>query len=144
MIGGHFDRYNGTACYSFVRVNSDGSLDTSFNGGIDGTVYSIAVQAEVVEIEQPAGTSLVDGAASIGFGSILVGNASAPLVFTVRNVGTANLIGLAVSKNGANNSDFNVGALGATTLAPGASTTFSVALTPGGGKFACGSHSHCQ
>src|SRR4029079_3210999 len=37
---------------------------------------------------------------------------------------------LAVTTNGINASDFNVGSLGATTLAPGASTSFTVTFTP--------------
>jgi hypothetical protein len=46
-------------------------------------------------------------------------------MFTIRNVGNVDLTGLAVTKDGLNASDFNVGSLGVTTLAPGASTTFT-------------------
>ena len=37
---------------------------------------------------------------------------------------------MALSKDGDNNADFTLGSLGATTLAPGASTTFTVTFTP--------------
>src|SRR6478672_6700096 len=51
LIGGNFSYYNGTSRRSIARINSDGSLDTSFNpgsgfdsGGNLGTVYAIAIQ----------------------------------------------------------------------------------------------------
>ncbi|MBS0658888.1 MAG: choice-of-anchor D domain-containing protein [Verrucomicrobia bacterium] len=62
----------------------------------------------------------------------LVGSAAPSRTFTVQNVGTATLTGLAASMTGPHASDFAPGALGTTTLAPGASTTFTVACTPAG------------
>ncbi|MFO1486771.1 MAG: choice-of-anchor D domain-containing protein [Verrucomicrobiaceae bacterium] len=82
-----------------------------------------------IAVEQPSGTDLVDGSANAGFGSVVVG-ASTPLTFTVRNLGNADLTGLAVSIDGANSGDFVAGAPGATTLTPGTSTTFTVTFTP--------------
>lgn len=55
LIGGEFTSYNGTSRHRIVRVNSDGSLDGTFNPGTGfngpgptsfGTVTSIAVQAD--------------------------------------------------------------------------------------------------
>ena len=54
LIGGGFERYNGTARNRIARLNSDGSLDTSFNPGTvtsdppynDVTVYTVAVQTD--------------------------------------------------------------------------------------------------
>lgn len=46
IIGGSFDKYNGTAVKSFARLNSDGSLDPTFNisiGGITGDVQTIVL-----------------------------------------------------------------------------------------------------
>ncbi|MCX6875856.1 MAG: SUMF1/EgtB/PvdO family nonheme iron enzyme [Verrucomicrobia bacterium] len=84
-----------------------------------------------IAVEQPSGTDLTDGSATINFGMVLVGS-SWTKAFTVKNLGTANLTGLAVSKNGTHAGDFWAGSLGTTTLAPGASTTFSVTFEPGG------------
>jgi len=87
--------------------------------------------APEIVVEQPVGTSLTDGTALVAFGSVNLGSTSSALTFTIRNTGTANLTGLAVSKDGVNAADFTVGSLGVTTLAPGASTTFAVAFAPG-------------
>ena len=47
LIGGQFNSFNGTNRHSIARLNSDGSLDLSFNPGLGivGTVWSIALQA---------------------------------------------------------------------------------------------------
>jgi len=48
LIGGDFVTYDGTGRVRLARVNSDGSLDTSFNpgGGADNQIKSIAVQSD--------------------------------------------------------------------------------------------------
>ena len=46
LIGGYFGTYNGIARGSIARLNTDGSLDTTFNPGIDGSISSIAVQGD--------------------------------------------------------------------------------------------------
>jgi uncharacterized delta-60 repeat protein len=48
LIGGGFTSYNGTAINGIARLNSDGTLDTSFNSGLefDGTVLTISVQSD--------------------------------------------------------------------------------------------------
>ena len=51
--------------------------------------------------------------------------------FTIKNVGIRDLTGLALAKSGANPGDFTLSAIGATTLAPGASLTFTVTFAPG-------------
>src|ERR1044071_5544898 len=46
LAGGDFSSFNGAARSNFVRLNSDGALDTNFNAaaGSDSAVYTIAVQ----------------------------------------------------------------------------------------------------
>lgn len=46
IIGGNFTMYNGVARLRIARLNSDGSLDTSFDvgSGVSATVYEIAIQ----------------------------------------------------------------------------------------------------
>jgi uncharacterized delta-60 repeat protein len=49
LIGGSFTDYNGTSRNGIVRLNSDGSLDTSFNPGTGangGVVMAVAVQPD--------------------------------------------------------------------------------------------------
>ncbi|HSC75220.1 MAG TPA: thrombospondin type 3 repeat-containing protein [Pseudomonadales bacterium] len=48
LIGGDFTSYNGTAINRIARLNSDGSLDASFNPGTGASseIYAIALQAD--------------------------------------------------------------------------------------------------
>jgi uncharacterized delta-60 repeat protein len=39
---GDFTNYNGTARVKLIRINSDGSLDTTFNPVLDGQVYAVS------------------------------------------------------------------------------------------------------
>lgn len=117
----------GTTYYAVTTgfANSDAgacSLLISGPGGIN-------VGAEIA-VEQAAGVELVDGEASVSFGVANVGSTSNVLTFTIRNPGTTDLSGLAVSIDGDNAADFTAGSLGGTTLGPGASTTFSVTFNP--------------
>ena len=46
VVGGEFTSYNGTSADRIIRLNSDGSIDTSFvyGTGFDGDIYSIVIQ----------------------------------------------------------------------------------------------------
>ncbi len=46
LVGGEFATFNETGQGKITRLNSDGSLDTTFNPNADGTVYSIVRQAD--------------------------------------------------------------------------------------------------
>ncbi|HZF01516.1 MAG TPA: Calx-beta domain-containing protein [Methylomirabilota bacterium] len=49
VIGGSFTAFNGTARNNIARLNTNGSLDTSFNNqgsGADGTVWTVAVLSD--------------------------------------------------------------------------------------------------
>ena len=94
---------------------------------LDQVVYT-PVGPEIA-VEQPIGSNLVDGSATINFASVDVGR-STNYTFTVKNVGSANLTGLALIKSGTHTNDFTLGSLGAATLAAGASTTFTVTFAP--------------
>ena len=83
-------------------------------------------------------TSLTDGASTVAFGSVTVGVTGETKTFTITNPGGLNLTGLSVTKDGTHASDFTIGALGSTTVAPGGSTSFTVTFTPSsaGGRVA--------
>ena len=76
------------------------------------------------------GSDLKDGTSKRDLGSVKVGKTGKPMTFTVKNAGTADLKGLKVVVQGKHAKDFKAGALGATNLAPGASTTFTVEFSP--------------
>lgn len=48
LIGGRFGNYNGVSRNGIARLNSDGTLDTTFNigTGVNNSIYSIAVQTD--------------------------------------------------------------------------------------------------
>jgi len=129
----------------YVRGGSFASVDRELYAGTYASSYSpdkesvtrgfrVAgvshVTAPEIAIEQPAGTGLTDGTAVVSCGESGIGATAQTLAFTVRNTGDADLTGISLSANGANVSDFAIVAPGVTTLAPGASTTFTVSFTP--------------
>ncbi|MBK8090668.1 MAG: choice-of-anchor D domain-containing protein [Verrucomicrobiaceae bacterium] len=82
-----------------------------------------------IAVEQPLNTNIADGG-SKSFGTVVVG-ANTSLTFTIKNVGTTNLIGLAITKDGADASQFTVTSFPAATVSgPSGSTTFTVKFAP--------------
>ncbi len=85
-----------------------------------------------IVVEQPTGTNLIDGTASVHFGTNLLGTTTAAKTFTIRNIGLTNLTGITITKDGTNAADFAFDTNGmSSTLAPGTSTTFTVIFTTG-------------
>jgi len=108
-----------------TRISPPGSAVVTFQVTGGSNVPGIAV-------ELSDGTNI--GGPEVGavaVGSAVVGQ-STSRTFTVRNSGTANLTGLVLSPDLGmpNSNDFAIGVLGATTLAPGATTNFTVTFTP--------------
>ncbi|MBO9664109.1 choice-of-anchor U domain-containing protein [Dokdonella sp.] len=89
----------------------------------------VPAAAPEIAVEQPAGTNIADGG-SKAFGSIYLGS-NTSLTFTIRNSGTANLTGLAITKTGANPGDFTVTANPTAPVAASGTTTFTVQFAPG-------------
>ncbi|MCX6928963.1 MAG: choice-of-anchor D domain-containing protein, partial [Verrucomicrobia bacterium] len=110
-----------------LHIANNDSDENPFDITLSGTGV-----AQEIAVQQPVGTDLADGSASIDFGTGLVGTASPVKTFNIINSGDANLTGLAVTQDGAQAADFTVDTTGmSTTLAPSASTTFTVTFTPG-------------
>ena len=72
----------------------------------------------------------MDGTAKKSFGTVKVGKAGTAKIFTIKNTGTANLTGLAITKDGKQKAEFIVGPLAKTSLAAGASASFKVTFKP--------------
>jgi hypothetical protein len=85
--------------------------------------------APEIAVEQPEGRNLADGASTVGFGTTPVGK-PVSRTFTIRNMGPANLTGLAVTKSGNMPKDFTVETLKTSSLAWESATTFTVTFTP--------------
>ncbi|MBL9117661.1 MAG: hypothetical protein JNJ83_21825 [Verrucomicrobiaceae bacterium] len=78
-----------------------------------------------IAIEQPVSTNLVDGSASIDFGT------GGTLTFTLRSIGTIPLLNLSATKDGTNSSDFTVSAV-PSALEDNTGTTFTITFTGAG------------
>lgn len=102
---------------------------TTLRGYID-TVRPSVTTPEIA-VEQPVGTNLSDGSASISFGSVGLGSKSSDFTFTIKNTGAGNLTGLAITKNGANPVDFTVTSSPVAPVAgPSGTTVFTVQFAP--------------
>ena len=75
------------------------------------------------------GASAVADSGPVTFATTPTGSSSAQ-TFTLQNTGTLDLTSLAITNAGTNPNDFVVGAPGVTTLAPNATTTFTVTFSP--------------
>ncbi len=53
LVGGNFINYNGTAVKGLTRLNTDGTLDTSFNSGtgITGALYDSKINSIVIKLD---------------------------------------------------------------------------------------------
>jgi hypothetical protein len=100
------------------------------NAQTGGFTLGAAANAPDIAVQQPAGSDLTDGTAKKSFGTVKVGKSGAAKTFTIKNTGTTKLSKLAIKKSGTGKNDFVVGALGKTSLAAGASTTFKVTFKP--------------
>ncbi len=110
-----------------IHIASNDVDENPFDIALTGT----GVTPEI-GLEQPAGTNLVDGSASIGYGAVAIGSSNAK-TFTIKNTGTAPLAGIAVTVDGTHSGNYVVSTSGmSTTVAIGGSTTFTVTFTPTG------------
>ena len=102
-------------------------LVTVIINGVPAAVGIIPAPAPGIVVEQPVAFAIADG----GSRSFAATTATpGVLAFTVKNSGSVNLTGLALTKDGTNAADFTVTASPAATVAPGGSTIFTVALRP--------------
>lgn len=112
---------------SSPSYSNQGSLPNFTNMSIVWT--PVIPPAPEIVVEQPAGSNIADGG-SKNFGSVTVGS-NAPLTFTIKNTGNADLTGLTITKSGANPDDFMVtSSPSAPVSGPSGSTTFIVQFSP--------------
>jgi hypothetical protein len=114
---------NTTTAGSFsgqISFSNNDADENPFNFTISGSVAAPAPEIAILD----GTTELTDNRSTVNFGTVNVGG-TATKIFTVRNNGTANLsLGALTLPSGYTLAS----GLGTTTLAPGATTTFTVAL----------------
>ncbi len=115
-----------------VNIASNDPTKNPFRINVGGTGLVPQINVFTGASTSP-GNALADNVGTQSFGSIAVGSSGTAQTFTVQNTGGAPLTGLVLTVSGVNRTDFTLGDLGATTLAPNASTTFTVTFAPGAG-----------
>ncbi len=112
-----------------LTFNTEFSSDPLWIDRISANVLT-PVSTPVVSVELPNGTPLADGADTVDFGSVPLGNTGSPITLSVRNTGTGDLTGLTASVSGDYEEDFDPGNFADTVLAPGESIDLEVFFTP--------------
>jgi BspA type Leucine rich repeat region (6 copies)/Cadherin-like beta sandwich domain/Abnormal spindle-like microcephaly-assoc'd, ASPM-SPD-2-Hydin len=108
-----------------IRIINNDLDENPFDILLSGTGIAPDIALEL----SPNNTPLIDGVSTVTFDIVPI-NTTKVSSFTIRNSGTSNLTGLAITKSGTNNAEFTVGVLGATTLAPGITTSFTISFRP--------------
>jgi hypothetical protein len=103
---------------------------TQTSAGQGYTIALAQVRAPMLVAEYPPGMALSNNVASTAHPATLLSNTSDAKVYTLRNPGSATLSDIVVSKSGDDSSHFLLTAPLTNSLAPGASTTFSVSFAP--------------
>ena len=135
---------NGSDVASAVAVQRDGGIvlgGWAYDGSDDQefavaryTVSGMVLEPEIAVFDGvgTSGAERTDNMGTVDLGGVNVGSSSGAQTFTIRNVGGADLVGLSVTKSGANAADFAIDTSSMiTALPPGGSTTFSVTFVPG-------------
>ncbi len=105
------------ASFSISWLAAAGSSGGSNNG----------ISIDNFSIQTVAGAYLSLSGTPTDHGSACVGTSATPVTYTVTNIGLATATGLAVTSN---DPQFVVSGLSSTSLAPGASATYTVTFTP--------------
>ena len=92
------------------------------------TVTAAPPSLAEITVEQPATNGMTDGVSTVAFGTKML-NDDEVKTFVIRNDGSEDLTGLALSVVGTNPGDFVAANLGSTSLTPGNETTFTVTFT---------------
>jgi hypothetical protein len=99
-------------------------------GSVTSNIAKIAISAPEIDVQQPAGSSLVSSTSKISFGTAKTTSNGIVRTFTIRNTGTVKLTGISFSKSGRHKGDFSVTQSNLREVAPGASATFTVTFKP--------------
>jgi hypothetical protein len=99
-------------------------------GSVTSNIAKIAISAPEIDVQQPAGSSLVSSTSKISFGTAKTSSTGIVRTFTIRNIGTVKLTGISFSKSGTHQGDFTITQSNLREVAPGASATFTVTFKP--------------
>lgn len=106
------------------------TIVTATQGG-SFTIDSAPLGTPEIEVKEGS-RNLVDGKAKSDFGTVKVGKKSKAVTYRITNKGKAVLKNLKIAATGPNKGDFAMTKPGASTLAAGKSTTFTITFKPTG------------
>lgn len=127
----------GLSLPSAGQIRARARIHSSHASSLIETVAVIVPVTAEIDVQQPAGTALVDGVSSIGFGSQPAFTSSTAKAFVINNEGGAPLSISSVSLVGGQAAEFSLNASSMLTTVPsGGSTGFTVSFSPisGGAK----------
>ena len=100
---------------------------TVYANGIPSVAWIVVTPPPGIVVEQPANSAVGNGGSrSVAATTRTPGS----LTFTIKNPGSVDLTGLTLGKDGPNAADFTVAASPAASVAPFASTTFTIQFAP--------------
>lgn len=102
--------------------------DTLWGGLYGGCVYVFRFTLPEIAIEHPEGVEVADGGPGPFIATGTGGTTN--LTFTIRNLGTADLLGLGVTIDGSDATAFTVTENPAAVVPPSSNTTFSIRFSP--------------
>lgn len=116
--------YCAVQAYNIYGLTGVPSTEVAFT-----TSAAIAPPAEIT-VDDDTGNTLIQGSASLGFGSVVVGGSGSSRSLIVTNTGGTILSGLGATLAGSNATDFFVSDPGVTSLAPGESMVVDILFDP--------------
>ena len=120
--------YFGPDSFNFTVTDSGDGASAPLSSS-EATVSINITGVAMIEVEQPAGSQLIDGTSTVDFGSV-ARDANNSHTFLITNIGGADLTNLAITFDGENASEFVVTASPVDPVTPGGSTSFTVKFTP--------------
>ena len=150
LYGGPGDRLGEAGAFSVGDLNDDGLGDLvmtnpAADGPLDnrpqsGEAYvlfgrtGVSAADREIEVEQPVGTGLTDGSATVDFGAVNPGVSGVPITFTIKNSGGLLLNVTSIGTSGGESGEFAVTAPALPDVIwPGQEITCEVTFTPGAG-----------
>lgn len=115
------------AASSILTIHSNDSYEENFSINLLGNGTPRLVPE--ITIKNASGQSLLDGTTRVSFGRVALGQSKAK-IFTIHNVGTAELKNLAIRITGKHKSEFLIEQPAKSVLSPGASVKFTVRFKP--------------
>ncbi len=111
-----------------VTIDNDDPDENPYTFMAEG--YGDLIIEPDINVRQES-TDLPDGIGSYDFGSVQVGNSSAPVTFKIENKGTADLTLNSVLLTAGDTGDFSIDdALMSSPVSPGSITTFAITFSP--------------